>query len=144
MNADTLRTIYEEIYGSLDAPGKMKNLRELAATLSQVAHREKPWTYRYLNSLLNGDSGFRVTPELNTALKVLGSKLDNANPLQARLVQITAFSINGNVEPGSIITGKSTRCPGCLALFVPHSNLQIYCGPECPGRPQRRKAKAAL
>lgn len=143
MNADTLKTIYEEIYGPLDAPGKMKNLRELAGTLSQIAKRDKPWTHRYLNSLLNGDSGFRVTPELDIALRVLATKLDGANPLQARLVEITAYSINGSVAPGSIITGKSTRCPGCLVLFVPHNYFQVYCGPECPGRPRRGKAKKA-
>lgn len=141
MNADILRTIYLEIYGPLNAPGKMRNLRELAATLSKIAKREKPWTHRYLNSLLNGDSGFRVTPELDIALRVLATKLDGANPLQARLVEITVYSVNGHTKPSSIILGESKRCKGCQVLMVPRVPWQDYCGKECPGRPKRKRAK---
>lgn len=139
-----LRELYKEIYGPLDGPGKMKNLAEMAANLSRIANRERPWTNRYLNSLINGNEGFALTEELYRALDAMAGKLDGANPLQAHLVEITAYSINGSVEPGSIITGKSTRCPGCLVLFVPHNYFQVYCGPECPGRPKRKGRKAAL
>lgn len=141
MNTDILRTIYLEIYGPLDRPGKMKNLRELATTLSEISKREKPWTHRYLNSLLNGDSGFRVTPELDTALRVLTAKLDSSNPLESRLVEITVFSVNGHVQPTSIILGQSKRCKGCHALIVPKVPWQQYCGKECPGKPKRKRER---
>lgn len=140
-NVELLEGVYTDLYGSLDAPGKMKNLRELADTLSKISNREKPWTHRYLNSLLNGDAGFRVTPELETALRVQADRLDGAHPLLARVVEITAYSINGSVQSGSIITGHSMRCV-CGTLFVPYHNLQKYCCKECPGRPAKRKAKA--
>lgn len=146
-----LKSVYEDIYGPLDVPKrpgskpeKMNNLRELATTLSKIANREKPWTHRYLNSLLNGDSGFRVTSELDTALRVLTAKLDSSNPLEARLVEITVFSVNGHVQPTSIILGQSKRCKGCHALIVPKVPWQLYCGKECPGRPPKRKAKAHI
>jgi hypothetical protein len=133
METNLLEALYRELYGDPAAPGKMANLRELAVLLSDIVKREKPWTYRYLNSLLNGDAGFRVTPELEQALQVLATRLDNAHPLQAWLVKIEAYSINGAVQPGSIITGKSERC-ACGVLFVPHHHFQKYCCPQCPAR----------
>lgn len=143
MNVDFLRSVYEDRYGPLDTtPGKLKNLEELAGTLSRIVEHEPAWTARYLNAILCGHKGFSVTRELGIAIQVMVDKLDDVHPLQARLVQITAYSVNGSVQPGSIITGHSMRCV-CGTLFVPHHNLQKYCCKECPGRPLKRKAKAA-
>lgn len=142
MNADSLKQIYLDTYGPLDAEGKKKNLIELAETLSRMVGHEPAWTWRTLNGILCGHKGFSVTKEMSTAMEVYRAKDDDIHPLQPRLIQITAFSINGSVASGSVITGKSTRCPGCLMLFVPHHNLQRYCTKECPGRP-KRKAKSS-
>lgn len=139
MNADSLRQIYEETYGPLSESGKKKNLTELAETLSKIAGHEPPWTWRTLNGIICGHKGFSVTKELSTAMEVFVAKSDGTHPLLPRLIKITAYSINGAVEPGSIITGKSIRCPGCLVWFVPYSNLQIYCSQVCPGRPPKRR-----
>lgn len=136
MNANLLESLYRELYGDPSAPGKMANLRELAALLSDIAKREKPWTYRYLNSLINDDDGFRVTEELEQALRVLAARLDQAHPLKGWLVKIEAYSVDGAVQPGSIITGKSERCT-CGVLFVPHHGTQKYCCPKCPARAKK-------
>lgn len=142
MNADSLKQIYVETYGPLDKEGKKRNLIELAETLSRVVGHEPPWTWRALNGIICKHKGFSVTKELGVAIQVVADRLDDVHPLQARLIQITAFSINGSVQPGSIITGHSERCI-CGTLFVPHHNLQRYCCKECPQRPPKRKAKAA-
>jgi hypothetical protein len=142
--ANLLKSLYEEMYGPLDSPGKMTHLTELGQLLAGMVGRKRHFTAHHLNAVIMQYKGFIITPELETAIEALGAKRDGANPIKPRLVEVTVYSVNGSVEPGSIITGTSTRCPGCLVLFVPHNNFQIYCGPECPGRPAKRKAKAGL
>lgn len=129
--SDLLKSIYIELYGPLESPGKMKNLEELATTLSTLAGRERPWTARYLVSLLNGNTGFKVTHDLEVALYALAGRLDNQPPLQALIVEIRAYSINGNVQAGSVILGVSRRCHRCQTLFVGRVPWQKYCAPEC-------------
>lgn len=142
--ADLLKSLYEEIYGPLDSPGKIGNLTELGKLLAEQVGRKSAWTSHHLNAVMMGYKGFAMTGELQTAIEALGMKRDGANPLQARLVKVNdIYSINGNLQPGDIVTGKRTRCPGCLTWFVPYSNLQIYCSKVCPGRPPKRKAKKA-
>jgi hypothetical protein len=137
---DQLKSIYQHVYGDLSAPGRLASLEELAGALSKIVHKEPPWTARYLNSIILGHKGFTVTAELRQAIEVYAARLDDAHPLQALLVEITAFSINGSVQPGSIITGHSKRCD-CGLLFVPHHPRQKYCCLECPQKPGRKVAK---
>lgn len=127
-----LQAIYEELYKD-STKSKRQNLEELGARMAKLVDRAEPWSYDSLRGTLKGNKGFAITKEMETALNMIMAQLDNAHPLQARLVQITAYSINGYVEPGSIITGKSERCV-CGVLFVRHHNFQRYCCRECPGR----------
>lgn len=133
MTQNTLIDIYKQVYGDLTAPGRLASLEELAATLSRIAGKEPAWTARYLNSVILGHKGFTVSAELSRTIQVYAARLDEAHPLQALLVEITAYSINGAVAPGSVITGKSRRC-ACGLLFVPHHPRQKYCTPACPAR----------
>jgi hypothetical protein len=137
---DLLKSIYQAVYGDLSGPGRLSSLEELARALSKIAGKEPPWTARYLNSIILGHKGFSVTAELSQAIQVYAARLDEAHPLQALLVEITAYSINGRVRPGSIITGESKRCD-CGVLFVPHHPRQKYCCAECPQRPRPRPVK---
>lgn len=135
-----LRQIYEEIYGPIgDTPdgNKRRNLLELSQRMARLSGRSETWSYRALNGAMNEQRGFTVTHEMEVSLQMIAAQLDQVNPLQALLIEITAYSINGAVRPGSIITGKSVRCI-CGLLFVPHHNLQRYCCKECPGRPKRK------
>lgn len=145
MNAEFLRSIYEDIYGPLDTTkDKIKNLDRLARRLSRLIGHKPFWTGRYLNGILLGHKGFGVTRELATAMQSLADRLDDTNPLQARLTEVHAvYSLNGNVQAGDIILGSRKSCEGCSTWFVPRVPWQIYCCPECPKRPPKRKAKAA-
>lgn len=134
---DLLKSIYTAVYGDLSAPGRLASLEELAQALSKIAGKEPPWSARYLNSVILGHKGFSVTAELSQAIQVYAARLDEAHPLQALLVEITAYSINGRVRPGSVITGESKRC-ACGVLFVPHHPRQKYCYAECPRKPGRK------
>ena len=126
-----LRQLYEELYGSIDKPGKLANLSEMALRLSELAGREKPWTAKYLNSLINQNGNFRVTEELQIALNALAGQLDNEPPLKAFVKKIKAFGLNGDVREGSIVTGTSKRCKGCFVLFVGKVPWQKYCCRDC-------------
>ena len=142
MNADFLKTIYEDIYGPLDTtPDKLKNLDELAGKLSRIAEHEPVWTARYLNAILRGHKGFSITKELGQAMEILAARRDGVHPLQVRLVEVSVFSVNGHVKPSSIILGESKHCDGCQVLFVPVVPWQIYCNKECPGRPPKHRRK---
>lgn len=140
MNAQFLRSIYEDVYGPLDAtPGKLKNLDDLAGKLSRIVEHTPPWSARYLNAILCGHKGFSVTKELGTAMQALVDQRDGAHPLRARLIEVSVFSVNGHVQHSSIILGQSKRCKGCQILIVPRVPWQQYCGKECPGRPLKRR-----
>lgn len=138
MKETLLTAVYREIYGDPDKPGKMKNLDELAATLSKIAQREKPWTARYLNALLLGHKGFSITEELEQALFVLAGRLDDQPPLQARAKPVQVLTING-VLPGSIVLGHTKRCEGCQVPMVPKVPWQKFCSPECRKEARTKK-----
>lgn len=140
MNAEYLKSIYEEVYGPLDAPGKLKNLDDLAGKLSRIVEHKPPWSARYLNALLCGHKGFSITKELGSAIQALADQRDGTHPLHARIVEITVYSVNGYVQPSSIILGASKRCKGCQILIVPRVPWQQYCGKDCPGRKRNGKA----
>ncbi|MCB0207695.1 MAG: hypothetical protein KDJ52_00105 [Anaerolineae bacterium] len=136
MPENLLTAVYREIYGDPGNPGKMKNLDELAATLSKIAQRDKPWTARYLNALLLGHKGFSITEELELALYTLAGRLDDQPPLQARARPIQVLTING-VLPGSIVLGHTKRCAGCQIPIVPTVPWQKYCCPECRAKTRK-------
>lgn len=139
-NVDLLKSAYQAVYGDLAAPGRLASLEELAQALSRIVGKDPPWTARYLNSIILGHKGFTVTTELSRAIQAYAGRLDEAHPLQALLVEITAYSIDGAVQSGAIITGRSTHCD-CGVLYVPHHPRQKYCNSACPARPRRRKRR---
>jgi hypothetical protein len=53
--ADRLTTLYKRLYAD---DITMANLTDLAGRLSRLAGKSRPWTGKYLHSLLRGYSGF--------------------------------------------------------------------------------------
>lgn len=144
---DLLKSIYFDLYGPLDVPKrpgakpvKMANLRELADKLSKIANREKPWTHRYLSSLLSGDKGFSISPELERAIHILENRLDGQPEIQARSRQITVFTVNG-IEPDSVVFGHTTYCYCHLPVVFNHPSRK-YCFEECRERARQERRKA--
>jgi hypothetical protein len=135
-----LQQVYEEIYGPLDGAAsgnKQHNLEELGRQMASVVGRAEPWSYRALNGVLNGHKGFTLTQEMQTALYALTARMDGTSPWQALIKPVQTYSINGHVQPGSIILGESQRCQGCMALIVPKVPWQKYCCPECRQRTKK-------
>ena len=124
-----LLDIYIEIYRT-DEISK-NNLVDLAARLSDIAHKSPPWSWRYLNSILKGHKGFKMTAELDKALLIMGAVIDGQHILEARAHPVMVYSQNGNVQEGSIILGRSFHCKHCQRLCVGKVPNQKFCCEEC-------------
>lgn len=143
MNAEILADLYNQTYAK-DKRGKKECLIELADTLSKIASRKRPWTWRFLFSLLNGDKGFSISPELERAIQIAGARLDGQPEIQARSRQITVFTVNG-IEPDSVVFGHTVLCY-CQKRVVFNHPGRKYCFEECRERArlERKEAKKAL
>ncbi len=124
-----LQDVYNEIYGDTQNSRK-DNLIELAARLSKLARRQKPWTYKNLDNIMEGRGAFRVTRELDRALMMLASQLDGGSPLKPLIREITMYTVNG-LDEYAIVLGHSKRCEGCAVLFVPNVPWRRFCCDEC-------------
>lgn len=140
MEAKTLAELYKQTY-ALDSRKKKDCLIELADKLSKIAGRKRPWTWRFLNSLLKGNEGFSISPEMERAIGIAERRLDGQPEVQARARAITVFTVNG-IEPESIVFGHTTRCYCNLPVVFNHPNRK-YCFEECRklARQERKKAR---
>lgn len=129
--SNLLHDLYLELYGPLDGPGRLKNLAEMAETLSRLVGKTPAWTARYLNGILKGHKGFAISVDLEKALHALAGRIEGQHPLQALVKPVNVFSINGHVKAGSIILGETKPCHGCHTPIVPRVPWQKYCCPEC-------------
>jgi len=133
--------LYNQMY-SADSRNKKECLIELADKLSKIAGRERPWTWRFLNSLLNDNKGFSVSPEFERAIHILEARQDGQPEIQACSREIMVLTTN-DIEPGSIVFGHTTRCYCQLSVVFNHPNRK-YCFEECRQRAKRERKKAAL
>lgn len=139
MKLETLAELYNQTYAK-DSRKKKDCLIELADRLSKIAGRNRPWTWRFLNSLLNGDKGFSISLEMERAIHIAEARLDGQPEVQARSRAITVFTVNG-IEPNSIVFGHTTRCYCQLPVVFNHP-ARKYCFEECRLRARaERKAK---
>lgn len=102
----------------------------IADRLSVVARKARPWTWRYVQSVLAGS--IEPSPVFADAVNGLGASLDGI-PLEvatSHRVQITAV---GQVKPGSLVLADSRPCanPACPIEFVPRTPNQKYHNTTC-------------
>lgn len=132
-----LQEIYERVYGPKVT---IANLDDLAADLSRVVGRERPWTGKFLHSLLKGYNGFRANEQLVEALAILRRRLNGADDIQARTRQAHILALN-DLPAGTIVLGQAHRCaaPGCKVLFVPTHPRQKYHSKACAQFARRKR-----
>jgi hypothetical protein len=124
----TLVEIYRRIYGH-EAEIVMSNLDELARDLSEIVQRERPWTGKYLHSLIKEYPGFNANGRFGEALAALRSRLDGEDEVLARAKRVSVLALNG-IPEHAIVLGKPRRCanPGCHVIFVPtHPRQKYHC-----------------
>ena len=129
--------IYQELYGSTIT---IANLNELAADLSKIVKRARPWTGKFLHSLIKGYPGFTANGQLIEALTVLAGRQDGVDEVQARAKETKVLSIN-QLPTGTVVLGEARRCatPGCQILFVPTHPRQKYHSKNCAETCRRQK-----
>lgn len=110
-----------------DKSSKVETYTALAEKLSAVAHKENPWSWRYVQSVHAGS----VAPseKFIRAVEILSSDLDGFPAFIAETEPITVYARNGAIHPNSIILSESKSCaePTCTIHFVPRVPWQRYC-----------------
>jgi hypothetical protein len=132
-----LLDLYQELYGSTIT---IANLNELASDLSQIVRRARPWTGKFLHSLIKGYSGFTVNGQLVEALTVLASRQDGVDEVRARAKETRVLTVN-HLPAETVVLGRARRCatPGCRILFVPTHPRQKYHSKSCAEKSRRLK-----
>ena len=128
------RTLLLDVYRALYGPEiAITHLDELARELSQIAGRERPWTGKYLHSLIKGYRGFSVNGKLVEALSILAARLKGTDEVQARAREVDGLLVVHDLPPGTVVLGQARRCaaPGCPVVFVPTHPRQKYHSREC-------------
>lgn len=133
-----LLDVYQDMYGPKIT---LANLSELARDLSQVAGRSRPWTGKFLHSIIKEYAGFSPNNRLTKALTILAAQLDGASEIQARAHETQGILAINDLPAGTIILGQARRCarPGCLVHFVPTHPRQKYHSKECIEAVRRQK-----
>ena len=141
-NRDLLIDFYQELYGPKIS---MANLNELASDLSQIAGRTRPWTGKFLHSLIKGYSGFTITDQLIKVLTILVSRHRGVDEVQAQATEAMVMSVN-NLPAGTMILGQAQRCatPGCHILFVSTHPRQKYHSKICAAKARYLKRRKKI
>ena len=134
-----LLEVYKEVYGPKIT---IANLNELADDLSQIAGRDRPWTGKFLHSVIKEYEGFATNGQLSKALAVMAARIDGADDLQARAQEVDGLLAVNNLPPGTVVLGQARRCatPGCPVRFVPTHHRQKYHSKTCADMARRRRA----
>ncbi len=139
---ELLLHVYQDIYGPKVT---LANLNELAADLSRIAGRSRPWTGKFLHSLIKQYAGFSTNSKLIKALNILAAQLDGLNEVQARAQEMSGLLAVNDLPPGTVILGVAQRCaaPGCPVRFVPTHPRQKYHSKACAVLARRHKQQEA-
>jgi hypothetical protein len=133
---ELLLDVYQDLYGPQIT---LANLNELAGDLSRVIGRSRPWTGKFLHSIIKQYAGFSTNASLTKALTILAARLDGLNEVQAQEMK-GLLAIN-ELPPGTVILGLARRCaaPGCPVRFVPTHPRQKYHSKACAALMRRHK-----
>ncbi len=135
--------VYEDVYGPKIT---MANLNELAADLSGIVGRSRPWTGKFLHSIIKEYSGFAANGHLTKALTIMAARLDGADDLEARAQEVEGLLAVNDLPPGTLVLGHARRCatPGCPVRFVPTHPRQKYHSKSCAELARRQREHAEV
>lgn len=135
---ELLLDVYQDLYGPQIT---LANLNELAGDLSRVIGRSRPWTGKFLHSIIKQYAGFSTNASLTKALTILAARLDGLNEIQAQAQEMKGLLAINELPPGTVILGLARRCasPGCPVRFVPTHPRQKYHSKACAALVRRQK-----
>ena len=119
--------------------GKVALYQDLARRLSETAGRSPPWTWRYVQGVLNGT--LAPSPRFAQAVRTLQRAVERVPRTQTDFEEVKVYARPGAVQPGAIVLPTSRPCanPACPTPFIPVDPEQTFC-PICQSSYERRKA----
>lgn len=126
MLKDKVLALYHKHYGP---DIHLDRLEFLAGQLSRIMQRDRPWTAKFLHSIIHAHNGYQdySNPQLDMALDILAHELDGG---KATLVISSGVFSHIPLPPGTIIQGDVIKC-SCGVHFVPRWASQKYHSKRC-------------
>lgn len=127
-----LSSIFDALRPSWGKNGEVAFYQELAKRLSQIARKNEPWGWRYVQSVDHGTLGHPPSRRFLRAVEILAAEIDGLPAFVADTEPITVHARPGAVHPNAIVVGESKPCanPSCTIHFIPRVPWQKYC-PRC-------------
>ncbi len=132
MRKNGLHSVFEALRPSWGKNGEVAFYQELATRLSQIARKEKPWGWRYVQSADHGTLGHAPSVRFLRAIEVLAAEADGLPAFVADTEPVMVHARPGSIHPNAILLGESKLCanPTCTICFIPRVPWQKYC-PRC-------------
>lgn len=132
MNENDLHSLFEALRPSWGKKGEVAFYQELAKRLSEIARIDKPWGWRYVQSVDHGTLGHPPSRKFLHALDVLAAEADGLPAFIAETEPVMVHARPGSVHPNAILLTESKPCanPTCTIHFIPRVPWQKYC-PRC-------------
>ena len=123
----TVQNNLGQLVGIFEKSSKVETYTILAEKLSAIAHKENPWSWRYVQSVHTGS--IAPSEKFTRATELLVADLDNLPAFIAETEQTMIFARPGTVHPNSILLSESKGCsePTCTIHFIPRVPWQKYC-----------------
>jgi hypothetical protein len=129
MMKNELHSLFEALRPSWGKNGEVAFYDQLAKRLSQIARKNKPWGWRYVQSVDHGTLGHPPSRRFIRAAEVLAAEVDGLPAFIAETEPITIHARPGSVHPNAILLSESKLCanPTCTIHFIPRVPWQKYC-----------------
>lgn len=125
-----LRSLFEESNLSLST----RDVERVGRRLANVIGRGKPFSRRYLISILNGT--LVASKSLDNAIDALLAETDGANPYLVTSATSSVYHDKNRDLEGAYVMSDAKVCENCIMVFVPNVPHRKFC-PVCS--PPRRK-----
>ncbi len=127
-----LQDLFNALRPSWGKNGEVAFYQELAKRLSQIARKNKPWGWRYVQSVDHRTLGHPPSRRFLRAVEILAVEADGLPAFIADTEPVTVHARPGSVHPNAILLSESKPCanPTCIIHFIPRVPWQKYC-PRC-------------
>jgi hypothetical protein len=135
MMKNDLRPLFQSLRPFWGKKGEVAFYQELAKRLSRIARKDKPWSWRYVQSVDHDTLGHPPSKLFLRAIQILTAEIDGLPAFIAETEAVTVYARAGAVHPNAIVIGESKGCanPTCTIYFIPRVPWQKYC-PRCAGK----------
>lgn len=127
VDVETVQSNLGLLAGLFAESGTVAIYTDLAARLSKIARKEKPWSWRYVQSVHVGT--MEPSKKFARAVEILAASMDGLPAFVAETEAVTVYARPGSVHPNAIVIGESKQCenPTCTVRFIPRVPWQKYC-----------------